>query len=105
MDKLFEKELNDSLDEWVNIDKAIAEREKKDRKIISRYCAENKRADIFGIVELLLKYDGMPQKDIDVVKTFKANYPDNLNTKLLVAFLDVKDIYRNILESGGEYDD
>ena len=101
MDENLERKLQESESEWANIEKQRAEREKKDRKIISEFCANNKKADIFQILLLLEKYDGMPDHDKDVVMEFKNNYPGNINTKQLYNFLDVKDIYSKYLESGG----
>lgn len=103
-DKLKEM-LQGSLEAWANIDRSRAEQEKKDRKIISMYCAKNQPADIFRTIELLEKFNGLPEYDEQVIKKFKENYPKKITTKLLFDFLDVKDIYREFLESGGKNND
>lgn len=94
--------MQESESEWADIEKKIAIREKQDRKIISIYCSQNKKADIIHTIELLEKYNGMPRHDQDIIANFKNEYPENLKIKTLHAFLDVKDIYEEYLESGGE---
>ena len=47
----------------------------------------------------------MPKHDKEVVEEFKKNYPEELNIKLIHSFLDVKDIYSQYLESGGDDDE
>lgn len=101
----FEQQISESLDEWADIQKKMAEREKKDKKIISRFCANNTAADIGHILELLLKYDGMSGDDKKSIEEFKSSYPNKLTIPMLGDFLDIKDIYKEFLESGGENDD
>ncbi|MCR2050649.1 hypothetical protein NSB25_25790 [Acetatifactor muris] len=105
MDDNITKGLQDSLSEWSKIDKLIADRENKDKRIISTFCAANDPADMKQILDLLEKHNGMPKHDKDVVYEFKDKYPSNLNTKLISNFLDVKDIYSQYLESGGKNND
>ncbi len=101
MDENLERQFQESEADWAEIEKAKAEREKKDRKIISKFCAENTQADMFQVLELLEKYNGMPQHDKDIVDEFRKCYPSNLTVKLIHSFLDVTDIYSRYLESGG----
>ena len=105
MDDNLKQLMQESLDEWADIEKRQAEREKKDKKIISLYCSQNRQADIFQIIKLLMKFKGMAGHDKETVEEFKAKYPDQLNVKLLNDFLDVKDLYKEYLESGGENDE
>lgn len=105
MDGSLEQKLQESEEEWAEIEKQKAQREKKDRKIISQYCAGYNRADMVQILELLEKHGGMPKHDKDIISEFKNNYPETLTTKLIHNFEDVKDIYSEYLESGGENDD
>ena len=102
MDENLEKKFQESELEWAEIEKLKAEREKKDRRIISEFCASNKQADMVQILELLEKYNGMPKHDKDIVSEFENKYPEQLNVKLIHSFLDVKDIYNQYLESGGD---
>lgn len=101
MDESLGKKLQDSEVEWARIQRQIAEREKKDRRIISEYCAKNDIADIYHILELLEKYDGMPDYDKETVVEFRGNYPKKLTVDLIHRYEDLKDIYNNYLESGG----
>lgn len=96
-----QKSLQESVDEWGNIEKSKAIQEKKDKKIISKYCAENDPADIYRTLKLLNKYEGLPQHDKIIVESFEAKYPNKLTTKIILDFEDVKDIYSKYLESGG----
>lgn len=105
MDKELEKEFQESEEEWAKIEQQKAEREKKDRKLISRFCASYEHADMVNIITLLEKYQGMPKHDKEIVTEFKSNYPSTLNVKQIHNFLDVKDIYSKYLESGGNADD
>lgn len=105
MNDEIKKALEESIDDWAALDKSKAEREKKDRKIISIFCSKNTKGDMNKIIELLECFDGMAGPDKEIVNDFKTNYPDKLNTKLLYDFLDLKDIYAEYLESGGEYND
>lgn len=105
MDGKLEQELQESAEEWANIKKMEAERVKKDNKIISMFCAENHPADIYTTIQLLLKYNGMPTHDKETVEEFNKKYPGDLNIDLLHRYLDLKDIYHEYLELGGECDD
>ncbi len=105
MDDNLKQMMQESFDEWADIEQRQAEREKKDKRIISLYCSRNRQADVFQIIELLNKFKGMAGHDKDTVEDFKRNYPDKLNVKLLNDFLDVKDLYKEYLESGGDNDD
>lgn len=100
-----QQQLEESLAEWANIDKEIAERQKKDKRIISTFCAQNTLADMTRILYLLEKYNGMPKYDKEIVIEFKQKYPDNLDAKILSSFLDIKDMYSQILEAGGDDND
>lgn len=93
--------LQESVDKWGEIEESMAMQEKKDQKIISKYCADNDPSDIFSTLNLLNKHKGLPLHDKDTVKNFESKYPDKLTTKLILEFEDVKDIYRKYLESGG----
>lgn len=105
MDENLEKQFQESESDWAEIEKLKAEREKKDKKIISQFCASNKQADMVRILELLEKYNGMPSHDTEIVNEFRKCYPKNLSVKLIHNFLDVKDIYSQYLESGGDDND
>lgn len=105
MDDKLKQLLQESFDEWADIQKRQAEREKKDKKIISLYCSQNSQADILQIIKLLLKFKGMAGHDKETVENFKEKYPDKLSVELLSDFLDVKDLYKEYLESGGENDE
>lgn len=105
MDDNLKQLMQESLDEWADIQKRQAEREQKDKKIISLYCSQNSQADIFQIIKLLMKFKGMAGHDKATVEEFKEKYPDKLDIKLLYDFLDVKDLYKEYLESGGENDE
>ncbi len=105
MDSNLEKKLQESEAEWADIERLKAAREKKDQKILSIYCAMNRPADIIHTIELLAKYNGLPQHDKEIVENFKNSYPDKITVKLLHAFLDTKDIYKEYLESGGSCDE
>lgn len=102
MDENLEKQLQESESDWAEIEKHVAEREKKDKRIISQFCASNKQADMVRILDLLEKHNGMPNHDKEIVIEFKKCYPKELNTKLIHSFLDVRDIYSIYLESGGD---
>ncbi|MEY8265146.1 hypothetical protein AALA79_02015 [Lachnospiraceae bacterium 64-25] len=102
MDENLEREFQESESDWAEIEKLKAEREKKDKRIISQFCASNKQADMVRILELLVKHNGMPGHDKEIVSEFKRCYPEELNVKLIHSFLDVKDIYSTYLESGGD---
>lgn len=101
----FEEMFQESELEWAELNKLIAKREKKDRKIISQFCAANNSADMLHIIELLEKYGNLPQYDCDIVSEFKEKYPKDLTVQLIHAFTDLTDIYSSILESGGEAND
>lgn len=105
MDETLEKEFQDSEEEWAEIEKLKAIREKKDKKIISKFCANNDQADMLKILSLLEKYPGMPSHDKDVVFEFKKKYPNELTVQLIHSLLDVMDIYSQYLESGGNTND
>lgn len=98
-------QLQESEREWAEIEKTTALRSEKDKKIISRFCAENDYADIKRTLDLLKKHQGLPQHDRDVVKSFESAYPDKLTVLGIHQFIDVRDIYGCYLESGGESDD
>lgn len=102
MDENLEKDIQESLDDRARIEKELAEREKKDLKIISRFCAENNSADMYNILTLLEKYNGIADHDKRTVEDFRQSYPGKLTVKLISMFNDVKDIYSRYLESGGE---
>lgn len=105
MNRDLEELMQNSLDEWADIEERIARREKQDKKIISIYCSQNDRADVIHTIELLEKYNGMPQHDTDIINNFKEQYPKNLKVQTIHDFLDVQDIYSAYLESGGNADD
>ncbi len=105
MDETLERKLQESEAVWAEIEKMTAEREKKDKRIISEYCASNNSADIYNILELLEKYDGMPEYDQETVTQFKANYPKLLTVNLIHRYEDLKDIYNEYLELGGQTND
>ena len=104
MDENLEKQFQESEKEWAEIEKLKSIREKKDKRIISIFCAQNDQADIIRILGLLEKYPGMPQHDKDIVYEFKKKYPNELTVKLIHSLLDVMDIYNQYLESGGDID-
>lgn len=105
MENNLEQMMQESESEWADIEKKIAFREKLDKKIISIYCSQNKEADIIHIVELLEKYNGMPLHDKEIIASFKNEYPENLKVRTIHDFLDIQDIYKAYLESGGEADE
>ena len=105
MDENLEKQFQESESEWAEIERLKAEREKKDKRIISQFCALNRQADMLQILELLEKHNGMPRHDKEIVNEFRKCYPEELNIKLIHSFLDVKDIYSLYLESGGDDDE
>lgn len=108
MDENLERLFQESESDWAEIQRLTDERAKKDKKIISIYCAKNKRADIIRILELLEKYNGLeqfnglPKHDKDIVDEFKTNFPDSLTVKMIHNFEDTRDIYREYLEYGEE---
>lgn len=102
MDENLENDMQESLSEWATIEKTISERQKKDRIIISKYCATHKDVDIINILNLFDKYNGLPSHDDEIIKDFKSKYPKDLTVKSIKAFEDVKIIYSDFLESGGE---
>lgn len=102
MDENLEKQFQESENEWAVIEKSIAIRKQKDKRIISAYCAKNKDADIYHILQLLAKYHGMPSHDEEMLKEFKENYPKTLTVQMIHNFEDIKDIYQEYLESGEE---
>ena len=102
MDENLEKDFQESESEWAEIEKKTAIRIQKDKRIISRYCAANKEADIFHTLQLLEKYKGMADHDEKIVNEFKNNYPKNLTVQMIHNFEDVKEIYREYLEYGEE---
>lgn len=102
MDENLEKRMQESESDWADIEKRTAERIKKDKRIISDFCASNKRADMFQILELLEKHGGLPEHDDEIVKKFRESYPQQLTVKLIHDFLDVTDIYSQYLEFGGD---
>ncbi|MBD5395897.1 MAG: hypothetical protein HDR71_16920 [Lachnospiraceae bacterium] len=104
MDENLEKQFQESEAEWAEIEEKKAIREKKDKRIISMFCASNNQADMVQILNLLEKHNGMPDHDKEVIVSFKECYPGSLTVKLLHSFLDVKDIYSQYLESGGKDD-
>lgn len=105
MDEALEQQFQDSEKEWAEIERLKAIREKKDRRIISIFCAQNDPADMINILSLLEKYSGMPQHDKEIVYDFKRKYPNDLTVKIIHSFLDVMDIYSQYLESGGNIND
>lgn len=94
--------LQESVEEWAKIEKLEAVRKKKDQRIISKYCADNDPADIYRILKLLNRLDGLPSHDKETIKSFESKYPNNLSTKLILEFEDVKDIYSKYLEQEGK---
>ena len=105
MDNTIENQLQESLEEWADIEKLTYERQNKDKKIISKFCAENKAADIYHTLKLLEKYSGLASHDRETVEMMKSKYPQELDAKLLYDYLNMRDIYSDYLESGGECDD
>lgn len=101
MEQAFEERLQESLTQWSEIDQITLERQRKDKRLISEFCAMNNKADIIRILTLLIKYGGLPEHDREVVETFERNYPKSLTTKMIAEFNDVRDIYSEYLESGG----
>lgn len=102
MNEDLEKQFQESEKEWAEIEKNKTIRMQKDRRIISNYCASNKDADIYHILQLLEKYSGMPTYDEEMINEFKENYPKTLTVKMIHNFEDIKDIYHEYLESGEE---
>ena len=102
MNDYLEQLCQESEFDWAEIQRMTDERNKKDKRIISEYCAKNKNADIIRILELLEKYDGLPSHDRDIVNEFKNSYPDSLTVKMIHSFEDTRDIYREYLEYGEE---
>lgn len=102
MNDELEKRMQDSEIEWAKIQELTAERQRKDKRIISEFCAANDEADIKRTLDLLNKYNGMPNHDKEIVNEFNTSYPRELTVKLIHNFLDVKDLYRKFLESGGD---
>ena len=102
MDEKLEMQFQESEADWAEIEKLTAEREKKDKRIISEFCASNKQADMVRILDLLEKYNGMAEHDKKIVNEFRKCYPKDLSVKIIHNFLDVKDIYSRYLESGGD---
>lgn len=105
MDRELDELMQESEFEWSEIQKQIAIREMKDRRIISKFCANNKHGDIIRSIELLEKNEGLPGHDKEVLGNFKQEYPDNLKVRTLHDFLDIQDIYSSYLESGGNEND
>lgn len=105
MDKAIREQMEDSLEEWSAINKQIHEREIKDRRIISEYCATNTKSDITKTIKILQSYEGMPSYDKDIVNRFESMYPDSLTIQIIEEFSDLQDIYADYLLSGGEDDD
>lgn len=103
MDEHLEKQFQDSENEWAEIERLTAIRTKKDKRIISQYCAQNNEADIIHTLELLEKYSGMPSHDKEILDQFKENYPKALTVKLIYSFEDMRDIYQDYLEFGEEH--
>lgn len=93
--------LQESAKQWAKIEELKAQQEKKDRKAISMFCAENAPDDITRVLELLIKRGGLPEHDKEIVVEFKEKYPEKLTVALILEFYDVKDIYKRYLESGG----
>ena len=91
--------LQESIYQLEKIEKLEAVQRKKDQKTISKYCAEHDPADIYRTLKLLNNFDGLPSHDKEIVKNFKEKYPNDLSTKLILEFEDVKDIYNKFLES------
>lgn len=102
MDENLEKQFQESESEWAEIEKNTEIRKKKDQRIISKYCATNKEADIVHILKLLEKHGGMPNHDEELLTEFKEHYPKTLTVKMIHNFEDIKDIYSEYLESGVE---
>lgn len=99
------EEIEESLSEHAEIEKRLYNRELKDRKIISRYCADNSKTDIERTLDLLDQYEGMPDHDRETVNTFRKMYPNELTIKIIEEFSDVQDIYSRYLMNGGDDND
>lgn len=97
--------MQESEAEWADIEEKIAIRESRDRKIVSCYCAQNKNADIIRTLELFEKYNGLPKHDKEIISRFRKEYPEELKVRTIHDFLDIQDIYKDYLESGGEMDE
>lgn len=104
-EKNLDELMQESAAEWKNIERLKAEREKKDKKIISMFCAENNPSDILKTYKIIIKNQGIPHADKEVVKNFKENYPDSLSIPLILEYKDIIEIYSNILETGGIEDE
>lgn len=102
MDENLEKQFQESENDWADIQRKTDIRNQKDRRIISQYCAKNKEADIIHTLKLLEKFKGMPNYDEELLNEFRENYPKTLTVKMIHDFEDIKDIYREYLESGEE---
>ena len=105
MDEKLKNDLNKSLEEWADIEKRRALQEKKDRQIISIYCAKNDISDVYRTIELLKKHRGMPSYAKETVITFEENYPNSLTAQIICDYEDTKDIYKDYLEKGGDEDE
>lgn len=103
MDDSLEKEIQDSLEERAYLEQQLAERDKKDLRIISRFCAANDAADMYHTLELLNKYPGMPSHDKKTVNEIgKSSREGKLTVKLIAKYNDIINLYSRYLESGGE---
>lgn len=100
MDEKLGREIQEALTEWADIRKRETMRIQKDRRIISKYCAQNDRPDILHTLQLLEKYNGMPSHDEDIVLKFKENYPKTLTIEMICDFEDLREIYKEYLENG-----
>lgn len=105
MNEKYHELINESEEEWAEIQKNTATRKKKDERIISMFCAENPASDINRTLELLEQYEGMPDHDKKIIKKFKDEYPKELSLSSILGFLDTTDIYHKYLESGGGAND
>lgn len=105
MDKELQEMIQESQEEWADIEKTKSIRKKKDLRIVSTFCALNNEADIIRTLELLDKHKGLPKHDKENMDTFKTNYPKELTVDDVANYLDFTDIYRRYLESGGEADE
>lgn len=112
MDEWLLNEVQESEEEWADIERLKRElekkselRTKKDERIIREFCAKNKYADIIRTLELLEKNQGIAKWDREIVQQFKEKYPNELTVPMIQQMMDVKDLYREYLESGGECDD
>lgn len=104
MSSTLQEKLQESLNEWENIQRAIKEQKAKDAKIIRDFCSKNTGADIRKTISHLLNYDGISSSDRAIVERFKNMYPDSLTTEGLKEFTEVRHGYREYLLNGGDDD-